>query len=143
LILKPIVIKIGPLMKAKLVKSTVVALALAAMPTAAYAVSVSSNDGSGTQYRTVSYSNGAKVSGTLRSTSGKKVGYNGKVAVSLCSDIDVGRYSETTTSVTAVTRGGTISALILPPCGFQGVESRVCTVRTLFPDACGSDSATY
>jgi hypothetical protein len=65
--------KIGPLMKAKLVKSTVVALALVAMPTAAYAVSVSSNDGSGTQYRTVSYSNGAKVSGTLRSTSGKRL----------------------------------------------------------------------
>jgi hypothetical protein len=47
LILKPIFIEVGPLIKVKLVKSTVVALARVAMPTAAYAVSVSSNDGSG------------------------------------------------------------------------------------------------
>lgn len=131
------------IVKLKLLKSSVMALTMMAMPAAAYAVNVSANDGSGTQYRTVSYSNGAKVSGTLRSTSGKKVGYNGKVAVSLCSDIDVGRYSINTTSTTAVTAGGTISTLIYPPCGFQGVKSAVCTVRTLFPDACGSDSARY
>lgn len=118
-------------------------IALMVMPAVAYAVNVSSNDGSGVQYRTTSYSNGAVVSGSLVSTAGKKVGYNGKVAVSLCSDIDVGRYSGTTTSTTAIIAGGTISALIGAPCGFQGVKSRVCTIRTLLPDACGTDSLTY
>ena len=117
---------------------------LALLPAAAYAVNVSSNDGSGEQHRTASYSNGAAVTGSLKSTSGKAVYYSGKVALSSCQDPDTGRYSSNVTSTSAVTRGGTISyGPILPPCGFQGVKSKVCRDITAAPDTCGSDSSLY
>ena len=82
---------------------------LVLMPAAAFAVNVSANDGNGEQHRTRSYSNGADVSGNLRSTSGKPVYYSGRVALSNCSDPSTGRYASNTTSTSYVTRGGTIS----------------------------------
>lgn len=48
-------------------------VSLALIPSAAWAVNVSANDGNGEQHRVKSYSNGADVSGSLRSTSGKRV----------------------------------------------------------------------
>lgn len=116
---------------------------LALMPVAAFAVSVSANDGSGSQTRTASYSNGAAVKGPLKSTSGKKIHYNGKVALGNgCSDPDTGMYGFSTTSKTDVTETGTISTLTYG-CPLQGVKSRICTVRSGLPDLCGSDSSTY
>lgn len=123
-------------------KTVGLGVSLALIPGAALAVNVSANDGSGEQHRVTSYSNGAAVTGTLKSTSGKKVGYNGKVALNNCSDADTGRYSSNTTSTSGITAGGTITTFP-GGCGVQGVKSRVCTVRTGLPDACGSDSSTY
>lgn len=130
---------------AKLGRSLMFAACLALMPSAAFAVSVSANDGSGVQDRVRYYqSNGhyVDVSGTLKSTSGKTVYYSGKVARGGCVDLNTGRYSTNTSSLSSVTRGGTMF-MALTGCTFQGVKSRVCTVRNNFPDACGSDSSTY
>ena len=118
--------------------------ALSLAPAAAYAVNVSANDGNGEQVREVSYNNGAAVKGWLRSTSGDRVYYSGKVALGTwCPDVDTGRYSANTRSSSYVPRGGTISTILSLHCGVQGVKSRVCTVKDNRPDVCGSDSATY
>lgn len=130
----------------KLIRTFFLAAALAIAPAAAYAVNVSANDGNGTQYRTASHGNGADVSGSLRATSSSKtVYYSGKVAIGNgCSDVNTGRCSDNTNSTSYVTRGGRITAVFTPICGFQGVKSRVCTVRGFgLPDLCGSDSSTY
>lgn len=127
----------------KIARGAALGAALAILPAAAFAVNVSANDGNGEQHRTYTYSNGAKVSGDLKSTSGKTVYYSGKVALGGCSDPDKGRYSSNTSSRTAVTRGGTITETNIGTCTFQGVKSRVCTVINNLPDACGPDSSTY
>jgi len=129
----------------RVAKIAAVATLMTMLPAAAFAVKVSSNDGSGTQSKVESYANGADVTGTLRSTSAKGVYYSGKVALSSCEDKSTGRYTSNTTSTSAVTRGGTITTG-LPigwPCGYQGVKSKVCRDITALPDACGSDSTTY
>lgn len=118
------------------------AAALCLMPTAAFAVSVSSGSGSGSQSRTSSYSNGAKVSGTLKSTSGNTVYYQGKVALGGCNDVSTGRYSSNTSSTTSVTRGGTITTN-KGICSFQGVHSKICRDVPAAPDLCGPYSSRY
>lgn len=118
-------------------------LLLTIAPAAAYAVSVSSDEGNGTQTRKTSYGNGADVQGTLRSTLGGSVYYSGKVVISNCGNTEVGRYSKNTSSSTYVNRGGVISAIIGGwPCSFDGVESRICK-DVLFIDPCGAWSVKY
>ncbi|WP_028050592.1 hypothetical protein [Cellulomonas sp. URHD0024] len=125
------------------VKIVAAATFMMMVPVAAYAVNVSDNDGSGEQHRTLTYANGARVTGSLKSTSGKTVYYSGKVALGGCSDKNVGRYSDNTNSTSAVTRGGEIFASLSGLCGFQGVKSRVCHTLTGLPDSCGPDSSRY
>lgn len=126
-----------------IVRGMALAMVLTIAPATAYAVNVSSSDGNGTQVRDVTYSNGANVSGKLRSTSGDPVYYSGKVANN-CSDDEVGRYSPNTTSTSYVNRGGDIVGTIgLWPCSFDGVESRVCRVINNWPDSCGDWSVKY
>lgn len=86
-----------------------------AEPVGALAVNVSSHDGSGTQSPATWYSNGAKLDGTLKSTSGNPVYYSGKVNISISSDVTVGRYTSNTTSSSSVTRGGTVSTVLVEP----------------------------
>jgi hypothetical protein len=116
------------------------------LPATAYAVNVSSNDGSGTQTRTSTLNWGGDVTGKLKSTAGKSVYYSGRVAISgtVCPDLNVGRYSTNTSSLSLVDRGGRIfSTNTDPRCTFQGVKSRICTVKNNLPDPCGTDSSTY
>ena len=82
-------------------------LAIAVVPTAAFAVAVSSGSGSGYQSVTQAYGNGWKATGKLKSTSGNKVYYQGKVVYDGTTDDKCGRYTSNTTSLTLVTRGGT------------------------------------
>ncbi len=117
-----------------------------ALPAAAYAVNVSSSDGSGTQSRTTTYNNGAVVSGNLKSTAEYPVYYQGRVDWPqwYCSDSTVGRYSTDTTSTSAVTRGGIIAATPGAGCSSAGVLSKVCRNKpNLTPDSCGSWSTKY
>ncbi len=118
------------------------AAAICLMPTAAFAVSVSSGSGSGSQTRTASYSDGAAVSGTLKSTSGNAVYYQGIVDLGGCNDVGVGRYSTNTSSTSSVTRGGTISTA-KGLCSFQGVRSKICRDISGAPDLCGPWSTRY
>jgi hypothetical protein len=119
-----------------------VVLALAA-PTAATAVNVSSNDGSGVQNVTTWYGNGAYLDGTLRSTHGNPVYYSGQVAINNCDDSTYGRYTGNVTSTSGMGAGGQISALIgFWPCSFEGVKARVCRDVSFAPDPCGSWSST-
>jgi hypothetical protein len=113
------------------------------LPTAAYAVSVSSNDGSGMQRRDTAWSNGASVYGDLQSTSGKAVYYAGRVAFGGCTDPSTGRYGANVTQTTPQYRQGIIQAYKPVGCSFQGVKSRICTVKDNLPDPCGTDSLTY
>ena len=117
--------------------------ALCIMPTAAFAVNVSSGSGSGWQERTESYPSGAKVAGKLRSTSGNAVYYQGNVALGGCNDVTVGRYSTNTSSTTQVDRGGTITTGKGPFCSFQGVRSKICRDVSGAPDLCGPWSTRY
>lgn len=113
---------------------------LLAAPTTAFAVNVSSNDGSGTQYISTWYPCGAKTYGYLKSTSGNPVYYGGLAMFdSLISDENYGRYTSDTTSKTSVSRGGTIGPTT--SCAyrnnFTGVKTRVCRNRNNLPDPCG------
>lgn len=97
---------------------------------------------------TTRYNNGAAVSGTLAANrSSMYVYYSGQVDWSQwwCSDSTVGRYSSNTNSTTAVTRGGTISALPGITCGGSDtrVRSKVCRDTSYAPDPCGSWSSKY
>ena len=125
------------------IKAIGVGLTLALMPASAYAVSVSSGSGSGTQYRDRSYNNGARVTGYLKSTQGNAVYYQGRVDLGGCNDDTIGRYSSNTTSLTSVTRGGTISTALGLTCSFQGVRSKICRDISGAPDLCGSWSLRY
>lgn len=120
------------------IRSLSVAGALILIPSAGYAVNVSSGDGYGNQHRTQSYSNGAYATGSLTSTHGSSVYYSGRVDLSWCSDVTVGRYSSNTSSTSGVTRGGYIVTSAGLCQGVQGVRSRVCKVRNNLPDPCGS-----
>lgn len=111
----------------------------------ACAVSVSSSHGSGTQFRTATYNNGAKVNGTLKSTSGITVYYHGRVTYPqiYCSATNIGRYSTDTTSLTPVTRGGTITSFPGIGCNGADVQSRVSRNIPNFPDTSGKWSTKY
>lgn len=120
-----------------------VGVALALLPGSAYAVNVSSSNGSGVQYRTVTYSNGAKVDGDLKSTQGYAVYYQGVVDLGGCNDVTVGRYASNVTSLSPVQRSGTIATTLGPFCSFQGVRSKVCRDISGAPDLCGGWSTRY
>lgn len=110
-----------------------------AAPTAASAVSVSSNDGSGHQSLTSKYNNGWAASGKLKSTTGNKVYYAGNVIYNSYPDYDCGRYSTNTTSLSLVTRGGSCSQFPPPPGpSADAAKYKVCRDRTGLPDGCGS-----
>lgn len=97
--------------------------------------------------RTASYSNGAKVSGKLKSTYGKKVYYQGRVDFNnwTCSDSGAIKYGSTTASKTGITTGGSISMITTSRCASGGskVQSRILEDRGLLPDPSGPWSAKY
>lgn len=113
-------------------------LLLLAAPTAAYAVNVSSNDGSGTQSVDAWYPNGAMLKGSLRSTHGNPVYFSGQVVYDWEPDFIVGRYTSNTSSTSAVSRGGPVTYVN----GADGAKARVCRDRANYPDPCGSWSST-
>lgn len=124
----------------------VVALAAAAVmiPSAAYAVSVTSAHGYGTQTRTASYGTGAQVGGGLTARSGYTVYYEGRVNVSGfgCSSPNIGRYAANVTSGRTEPRGGAITTP-LGSCSLVGVSSRISRVIDNLPDPSGDWSANY
>lgn len=102
---------------------------------------MSSNEGSGIQYVVQWYSNGWEATGNLKSTHGNPVYYSGLVVHNLWPDETCGRYSTNTTSLTAVTRGGSCTHF---PTGSaaDGARFRVCRDLTGLPDTCGTWSST-
>lgn len=116
---------------------------LVCLPTAAYAASASSGDGIAYQNREQTYTNGAKVGGSVRSYVGNPIYLSGKVALNNCGDADVGRYTTNTTNTSFVYKGGTISTILYTCRTVQGVKSRLCTDRNNLPDPCGADSGIY
>jgi hypothetical protein len=115
---------------------------LAIMPTAAFAVVVSSGDGSGTQYRAASYSNGAYADGYLRSSAGNPVYYSGKLDLNNCTDPSTGRYTGDVRTTSGIAAGGAIRG-DTRTCGLQGVKARVCRNVNNLPDPCGPDSLRF
>lgn len=128
----------------RVLSTVAVAASLVAAPTFALAVNVSSNDGSGIQYRTASFQTGADVTGNLKSTNGAPVYYQGLVNYPFPCDNDfIGRYTSDTTSRTAVTRGGRIAGAPGFGCNAPKVNSRVARNVNNLPDPVGSYSADY
>lgn len=113
---------------------------IALMPAIAYATNVSSDDGSGTQSLTSKGAWSWAASGKLKSTSGSKVYYSGKIVYDWNTDENCGRYTTDTTSTTLVTRGGTCSGPIRADTA-DGAEYRVCRNINNLPDDCGSWSS--
>ncbi len=114
-------------------------LAIGLVPTTAYAVNVSSNDGFGQQSVNSWLSNGWTATGTLQSTHGDPVYYSGRIVYDWDADPICGRYTSDTTSLTPVSRGGTCS--VFPPPLFNDVDGakfRVCRNKPYAPDPCGS-----
>lgn len=118
------------------------ALALMAAPAAAFAVNVSSNDGSGTQAVGKWYQCGAFMTGTLKSTKGQPVYYNGDTVYDHAVDTGWGRYTKDTKSLYPVTMRnqlGSTSSCLHPA---DGVHIKVCRNRNNLPDPCGSWATT-
>lgn len=114
-----------------------------AVPTAGMAVSVSSSDGSGSQTVGRQYSNGAYLTGPLKSSVGNPVYYSGLVVLNNCSDHNDGRYTGNVTSRTGQTAAGdvTVTPPITWPCSLDGEKARVCRDINNQPDPCGGWSA--
>ena len=121
------------------------ALGLALMPTAAFSVGTSSDDGAGWQTRKQAYSNGASTNGVIRSTRGDMVYHSGQVARNNCEDVGTGRYTSNVTSLTNVGNNERIITTWMNwPCHeFQGVRAKICRVRNNVPDACGAWSSRF
>lgn len=121
------------------------AAAFSALPTAAYAVNVSSGNGYGTQWRIATYSNGVQSAGNLTSTQGYPVYYWGKVNWTQwwCSSSDIGRYTADTTSRTAVSRGGYITYWAPGFCTAKNVNARVARNIPFAPDPVGPWSSAF
>lgn len=126
--------------------AAIVALAVG-MPTAAYAVNVSANYGSGLQYVIKDYGNGFMVSGNLKSTYGKPVYYQGRVVFNkiACFGSGAKKYGPIVRSKSAVRASGTVTKITTASCAAGGskVQSRILEDRGLLPDAVGPWSAKY
>ncbi|WP_409485413.1 hypothetical protein [Arsenicicoccus dermatophilus] len=134
-------------MISRTIRGAALALALVATPATAFAIGISSGDGSGEQHVTQRFNNGAKVSGTIKSAKGSKVYYRGLVDWGKwqCSNTDIGRYTPMVTSKKAVTTGGTISGGFPGPiCGGNvKPKASICRDINLLPDACSAWSARF
>lgn len=117
-------------------------LMLMAAPAAAFAVNVSSDDGSGTQSVNNWYEGGASLTGTLKSTAGNPVYYSGVRVYDNSLDENDGRYDSNVTSTTAVAHGGFLGTTANVATKLDGVKVRICRDRSGLPDPCGSYSAT-
>jgi hypothetical protein len=118
-------------------------VALVSVPAGAIAVNVSSNDGSGTQTVAEWYGCGAYMTGSLKSTKGAPVYYNGAVVYDNDFDAAFGRYTTNTTSTSLVTKKGLLGDNDpTGRCGADGVHMKVCKDVSLGPDPCGTWSAT-
>ena len=124
-------------------RSVALSALLILVPTSAYAVNVSSEDGSGEQHSTARHGNGATVDGKLRSTDGDAVYYQGRVVWGRCSDSGGERYTGNTRSRSSIKAGGQILALPGIGCRFDGVQSKVCRDISHRPDPCGPWSRRY
>lgn len=132
--------------RSKVLAIAALAVAGVMVPSAAYGISIYSNDGSGTQAVTTRYNNGAAVNGRLASKSTDRyVYYRGLVdwSSTLCSDSAIGRYTPNTNSLRGVTRGGTVTAFPGPGCRSGGVKASVCRDISYRPDPCGAWSGRF
>ncbi len=123
------------------------AVVLLGIPTTAWAVNVSSNEGSGTQSISGWADDTWASTGTLKSTSGKAVYYSGNRVYDwapdyLCDNGDAGRYTTNTTSTSGVSKGGTCGAFGIYPGNVDGAQFRICRDIQFIPDPCGSWSST-
>lgn len=125
----------------RVLKAMLISLVLLAMPTAAFAVNVSSSDGSGNQSVTTKYSNGFAASGSLKSTSGQPVYFSGDVVFDSYPDSACGRYTTDTMSTTPMSRGGDclVTTWFV---NADGAKYQVCKNVSFAPDVCGSWSST-
>lgn len=127
-------------------KRTLVAMAgglgLALVPSVAYAVNVSSNDGSGTFYVQEWFTKGYERNGSLKSTSGSPVYFHGKVVFDNEPDYECGRCTTNTTSLTAVKRQGQQCTITAVSSSSEGGTDKICRDIQGAPDPCGSWSTT-
>jgi len=122
------------------IKGALVALLMTLVPGTAWAVGVSSDDGSGYQYVTSHGDQSFHSTGGLRSRSGNKVYFRGIVVYNNYPDYTCNRISSDTTSSTTVTRGGSCWQMIPIPPSSDGAGWKICRNRPFFPDGCGSMS---
>jgi hypothetical protein len=120
---------------------------LALLPTAAYAVNVSSNDGSGTQSVTGWSGDTWAASDTLKSSAGNAVYFSGNRVYDsapdyVCNANNEGRYTTNTASTSGVSKGGSCGAFGLFPGNVDGAQFRVCRDIQIVSDPCGSWSTT-
>lgn len=109
---------------------------LTLIPSAAYAVNISSNQGAGQQTVTGHYADGWFASGNLSSTHGNPVYFRGDVIYDGVPDPSCGRYTSDTRSLVAVARSGDCDGG--PGIGSSdGAKSQVCRNINNFPDTCG------
>ncbi|MFX4286248.1 hypothetical protein ACQBJO_12730 [Janibacter sp. G349] len=115
---------------------------LALIPSMAYAVTVSSDDGSGTFYVQEWFTKGYERNGSLKSTHGDPVYFSGKVVFDNEPDYKCGRYTPATSSLTAVKRQGYQCVVTAISTSSEGGSDQICRDVPYSPDPCGSWSST-
>lgn len=128
-------------MKRRLI-AVVGGVSLALIPSAAFAVTVSSNDGTGTFYVQKWFTKGYERNGSLKSTHGSPVYFRGNVVFDYEPDYSCGRYTPNTTSLTAVKRQGYQCTVLAVSTASEGGNDRICRDISAAPDSCGSWSST-
>ncbi|MGL5823955.1 MAG: hypothetical protein ACRCYU_03825 [Nocardioides sp.] len=122
----------------RLLQMIATTLAIVAVPTAAWAVSVSSNDGSGSQYITDSGDQSFRSDGTLKSTLGNRIYYRGIVIYNFYPDYTCNRISRIIDDRTSQNVGGACGQLSPIPPSADAAGWKICRYRRLLPDGCGS-----
>jgi hypothetical protein len=126
--------------KLKRVISTLVsAIVVTAVPAGARAINVSSNDGSGTQSLVARGKWSWSASGTLKSTSGKPVYYQGRIHYNglLATDETCGRYTSNTSSTSAVSTGTNTCSGPIRIDTADAADYKICRDISGAPDSCG------
>ena len=116
--------------------------AVLVIPTTAYAVNLSSNDGNGNQHVIDHGDQSFASTGWLRSTTGEPVYFRGIVVYNHYTDYTCNRLSGANngnvTQRTYQARGGTCAQLLSIPPSADAAAWKICHYRRILPDGCGS-----
>lgn len=127
----------------KLIRTSLLAIAVALAPAAAYATTMTSNDGYGHQSVFAHADQSFAADGDLRSKTGNRVYYRAVLVYNNYTDYICDHASPEVTSYTYVQVNTACSEFIPIPPSADGAAWKICRARTGLPDGCGGQSNYY